>query len=280
MISNNGNNKVHNKETKTLLRGVFNDTSFVLLALLTIANGLTNSFIAWFNDLSQFPVSPILALTLFTIVFLHVTSRSTQNSLRTPCLVLVFFFMFPSSLASWVGLVIAAISYRLQAGSFKGEVALLNMLALSFIWKNCIFKVSSGFILHAETWLIGQFLSPFFPELYVYKNHLLLSESHNLSIGIGCSVFSNFSFVLLGWMSIIYLLGHTSINIRWIFYILLLLIFTNIIRIGLMSIDYQTYILVHDGVGAHIYNTFLILISASPLFLSPRRQGDKLCDIE
>lgn len=279
-ISNNRHHKINNKEDDKLWRGVFYDTSFILLSLLTIANGLTSSLIAWFNDFSQFPVSPILIFTVFTIIFLHLTDISTKKLLILPCLVLVFFLMIPSSLASWVGLLIAAILYRLQVGRFEGKVVLLTMLALSFIWKNCLFKISSGFILHAETWFIGQLLSPFFSDLYIHKNHIILSEAHNISIGVGCSVFFNFSFVILGWVSMFYLLGHNNINTKWFLNIFLFLLLTNVIRIGLMSIDYQVYILMHNGVGANIYNIILVIISISPLFLSLRSQGDKRCRIE
>lgn len=249
-------------------RGALNGTSFIVLSMLSVANGLTNNFIAWSADAGPFPLTPIILLALFSIVVVHTSEKTTPHSLFVPIAILVICVLVPSSLFSWVGILFAALAYRKQTGSFNGEVMLLVMLALSFLWRDSLFKITSGFILNAETWLIGVTLSPFFPELSVYKNHLLLSEAHNLSIGVGCSVFCNLSLVILGWMSIYYLLGYRKMNVLWFVCILAVLIVTNIVRIGLMSIDYQTYVLVHEGVGATVYNTFLILVSASPLILS------------
>ncbi|WP_051563719.1 hypothetical protein [Enterovibrio calviensis] len=264
---------MHTKQEQKTEQGVFNYTLFFLLALLASINGLTGGFISWSQGLSSIPINPVLLLAFFSIIYLHFSNRDSQTNLIIPCCILAIFSIIPSSLAAWVGLLLAIITYRIQTGEFKEELAILFMLALSFIWQNCLFKVSSNMILNAETWIIGKFLSPFYTDLYVDKNHLMLSDGHNLSIGIGCSVFSNFSFVLLGWMCIYFLIGYKKLNIKWIFLMFITLAFMNIMRIGIMSIDYPTYVFVHDGWGAIVYNFLLLAISASPLVISFQRTG-------
>ncbi|MCE7729719.1 hypothetical protein [Vibrio campbellii] len=259
-------------------RSVFNETSFILLVLATIANGLASDFVVWSKDAGNFPLSPIVVFTLFVFVYLHQKNQNHTAALGIPMAVLALFMMIPSSLASWIGLLLASLLYRIQADRLHQSLILLIMLALTFIWQNSIFKVVSGFILHAETWLIGAFLAPFYPEMTVYTNHLLFHNGHDLSINVGCSVFSNCSFVLLGWVSMYFLLGNRSLPIKWLAILFILLTLTNVVRIGVMAIDYPTYVFVHEGLGADIYNTILILLSVTPLLFSFCKKEKKACD--
>ncbi|AUW06006.1 hypothetical protein [Vibrio campbellii] len=259
-------------------RSVFNETSFILLVLATIANGLASDFVVWSKDAGHFPLSPLVVFTLFVFVYLHQKNQNHTAALGIPMAVLALFMMIPSSLASWVGLLLASLLYRIQTDRFHQSLILLIMLALTFIWQNSIFKVVSGFILHAETWLIGAFLAPFYPEMTVYTNHLLFYNGHDLSINVGCSVFSNCSFVLLGWVSMYFLLGNRSLPIKWLAILFILLTLTNVVRIGVMAIDYPTYVFVHEGLGADIYNTILILLSVTPLLFSFCKKEKKACD--
>ncbi|WP_394209115.1 hypothetical protein [Enterovibrio calviensis] len=261
-------------------RGIFNDTSYFLLSLVSVANGLSYNVMLWQNGELASPFSPVIIIALFTIGYLHVkTSNHTsvtpqeKENIIVPCCVLILTSLIPSAFSAWIGLFAAAIWRYSFTKKLKMQFILWALIATSFLWKICLFKISSASILSAETWVIGTAILPFFPEIYTVGNHLHITESHVLSIGIGCSCFSNLSFVLLGWVALFYLKGGVSVSWKWPTMIAIFLMITNIIRIGLMAMSYDMYVEVHEGIGVPIYDAILALIVVSALLFKPPKES-------
>lgn len=263
--------KAQNRNGKTLF---FTETVYVFLALLTVANGLSYNLILWVNGESNDPLPAVLIVSLFTIMCLHwKRGKDSHNpdNIIVPCLVLSLACLIPSTLVAWVGLACASVWRIYFCQRAKPQHLLWLMIAGSFIWKSCLFKITSSSILDAETWLIGSALSLLYDGLIINGNHLLFTGNHDLSIGIGCSCFSNVAFVMLGWVSLFFLKGGQSIRPLWPIAIIVLLMSLNIVRIGIMAISYDIYLVVHEGVGLEVYNVLLTLIAASALLFSDKK---------
>ncbi|MBE1273696.1 hypothetical protein [Enterovibrio baiacu] len=263
--------KAQNRNDKT---NFFTETVYVVLALLTVANGLSYNLILWVNGESNDPFPAVLIVSLFTIMCLHRKRGKDKHkpyNVIVPCLVLSLACLIPSTLVAWVGLACASVWRIYFCQRAKPQQLLWLMIAGSFIWKSCLFKITSSPILDAETWLIGSTLSLLYDGLIINGNHLLFAGNHDLSIGIGCSCFSNVSFVMLGWVSLFFLKGGQSIRPLWPITIIVLLMSLNIVRIGIMAISYDIYLVVHEGVGLEVYNVLLTLIAASALLFSDKK---------
>ena len=81
------------------------------------------------------------------------------------------------------------------------------------------------------------------------------ADDHSLLIMTGCSSMTNISFALLAWTSV--MLGFTKISVRYLLAGGVLLaaatVFLNAVRLSLMTLSRDAYVIVHDGWGADVF---------------------------
>jgi len=236
------------------------------LIILTIINGLFSDLISWHLSPISWTISPIILLVIFVSSKLYIVQQNHVRYYVLSSLFLIIAILFPSSLFSWAALsVISLLGYCLDPRSRHSHILFLG-LSLSYIWKSVIFKLVSGDVLMIETEFIGSVVSCFLDGVTATGNILYINEKHSLSIGLGCSVFSNLSLSLLGWASLRVLITNTIPPITHFIGITSMMVILNTVRISLMAIDFEWYDYVHNGNGATWYDAVVCLLITSALF--------------
>ncbi|MBL4781292.1 MAG: hypothetical protein JKX92_03530 [Porticoccaceae bacterium] len=247
---------------------VFIQRLYFLLLILCVTNGLAIDIFSNTGNSLIGNVSPVVIIVIASVLRLEGRAPLWHRShYRLQNAVLICGALIPSSTLAWLTLAYCSgLSARKYRHSRASQLLLLA-LALAFLWKACLFKLLSSFILPLEMAFMGGLFSLAQPGLTVQDNLLYINEGHILALGMECSVLYNSSLVALGWFSL-HLLAHRHMpSLKGCAALLLSIFCLNILRIYLMSISPQWYHIVHEGSGAAVYDFTLSLLISSAIWL-------------
>lgn len=238
---------------------------YLVLILLTMANGLTYDLVVWLHMEDNLRLSPALLLTVAAII---ISLRNTELPRVHPVLLTLWCIgvTFPSSTVSWAVLLFVAVYYFLN-NKARNLHGLMFVLSLTQIMSSVLSKIVSYPILNFESWLIGLFVRYIAEGAYVVNNIIVVSDEHALSISVGCSALLNVPAVLLAWMSSCYIIRQDLPSVLGVFWVVIAFFFLNTARILIMAIDQSWYSLVHDGAGVQIFDILVMLLVLSPILV-------------
>lgn len=221
----------------------------------SLFGGFGISFIVWFALYCSFNL-------------LH-QSTSSQINKRDIVISLIALLLLciPSALLSWVTLSIFAgyCSFFATALHTKLRNACLIMMAIALrvpLSDLCL-KLSADAFLQFDAIATLTIVKTINPEITRQGNILIGSSGHELLIMTGCSSFTNVSLALLLWFAIVrtqILVWNQNFNL-YILPLCILIMSVNIFRLSMMTLSVDLYYFYHDGLGADITNTAILLIA-------------------
>lgn len=177
--------------------------------------------------------------------------------------------LVPSSLAAWLGLLLAAPLAALAAGGrARTGLMLLAALAAASLWERAGFKAATPFLLPAETQLLAWLLQPFMGTLQVSGNVLEVGQGHAIMLARGCSIFSQLGLALTAWTALRRLVADAA-PLPWSHGLALaaVLVGINLARLSAMTVGPEWYALAHGPQGAAMADAASVLAIAAAAFL-------------
>jgi hypothetical protein len=139
-------------------------------------------------------------------------------------------------------------------------------IAVCQSWGKVVLHLFAGPLLAVDAtlvaWLLGSIEGGGVERI---GNLIETTNGQPLAIMIGCSSISNISFALLCWMTVV-----RASRPEWrredmaiAFGVVVTVIILNILRMGLMGLSREAYLLIHGPVGANVFNTLVLLTTIS-----------------
>jgi hypothetical protein len=212
------------------------------------------------------PISPVLALIALVAARTIYLALPAAGPVSIASLgLLAVGALVPSSLAAWVALSAVSIIGILFDSQRRLAHQLPLALAVTQMWKAVGFKVLATPVVGAEAAILGWLLNLIGFNVVVVDNVIRITADHSLILLAGCSALSDLGVILLGWTAV-FMLFRPGVQVPcWRLAVVGgATVVLNLLRLILMAIDQQWYDLVHNGVGASIYDAVLcsLVISA------------------
>ena len=260
-----------------------------LTALVAIINGILPALILSLDSssimdafFSGFGQSFIIWFSLWVALHLYLADKTPYKvSEQRPnwqyllAFTLSVSLIFPFALSSWLCATLAAFIWRANMSkeerrSGRGYAALLIIaLAIREPCTQFFLQVTAEQVLALDAQL-AFFLLQLFVEGVSLQNNIIVNEQGaNLIILTGCSAFGNLSLALLLYLSFKLYWFHTLD--RKDGYRVLLLVFlvllSNSSRLALMTLSHDSYAFIHDGLGADLFDTLVLMLPLLILLL-------------
>jgi hypothetical protein len=235
----------------------------LLMFLLVVANGFFADVAYGAQDPRwNLPVSPVLLLITAVaarIIYLSAPARGPMSIVSLGLLAMGA--MVPSSLVSWTALfTVSALGIILdQPRRLVHQLPLA--LAVTQMWKAVGFKVLASPVVAAEAAILGTVLRAIGFDAEVAGNVIRITPEHTLILLAGCSALSDLGVILLGWTAVFMLFRPgVQVPIRRLAVVGGATVVLNILRLVLMSLNQDWYDLVHNGMGASVYDAVLCAV--------------------
>jgi hypothetical protein len=245
-----------------------------LMFLLVVANGFFADVAYGAHDARwNLPVSPVLVLIAAVAartIYLSAPSSGLVNAIFLGLLAIGA--LVPSSLAAWTTL-FAVSALGVMADKYRRLAHQLPLaLAATQLWKGVGFKVLASPVVEAEAAVLGTVLRLMGFDATVIGNVIRITPEHSLILLAGCSALSDLGVILLGWTAIFMLVQPVvQVPLRRLALVAGATITLNIVRLVLMSLDQDWYELVHNGMGASVYDAVLCVLVMTAGLLYPAR---------
>jgi hypothetical protein len=212
------------------------------------------------------PISPVLALVAVIAARTIYQALPATGPVSAASLgLLAFGALVPSSLAAWLSL-FAVSAIGIASDAQRRLVHQLPLaLAATQLWKGIGFKVLATPVVAAEAAILGAALKLIGFDAVVVGNAIHITPDHSLILLAGCSALSDLGLILLGWTAV-FMLVRPGVQVP--FWRLAVVggatVVLNLLRLVLMSLNRDWYELVHNGIGASLYDALLcgLVISA------------------
>ena len=238
-----------------------------VMFLLVVANGFFADAAYGAQDPRwNLPVSPVLALIAMVAARTIYLARPAAGPASMVSLgLLAVGALVPSSLAAWTALfAVSAIGIVFDA-TRRLSHQLPLALAVTQLWKAVGFKVLASPVVEAEAAILGAALHLIGFNAQVVGNVIHITPEHSLILLAGCSALSDLGVILLGWTAV-FMLVRPGLQVPvWRLAVVGgATVVLNILRLVLMSLNQDWYALVHNGIGASLYDALLcgLVISA------------------
>lgn len=238
--------------------------------VLAIANGLfADIAYAVAAGTGRLPFSPVIIIIILAAARLLMLGQPSGGPFPVLAMgVLAAGALVPSSLASWLGIVGISAAGTLWDRGRRAAYQMMLALAMTQIWHGTAFKIFASTFTSGEAVLLASCLRllGFTPE--VDGNVVRVTADHALVLLSGCSVFAGLGVVLLGWSAVFCLLrADERFPARYLSVVVLTAIALNIVRLILMAYGAEWHEVVHDGIGAPIYDAIVCLLVISAAWL-------------
>jgi hypothetical protein len=241
-----------------------------LMFLLVVANGFFADAAYGAQDPRwNLPISPVLVLIAAVAartIYLSVPAVGPASLASLGLLALGA--LVPSSLAAWTALL--AVSALGIVFDKRRRLAhqLPLALAATQLWKAVGFKVLASPVVEVEAAVLAAVLRLIGFDATVIGNVIRITPEHSLILLAGCSALSDLGVILLGWTAVFMLVRPgLQVPVRRLALVAVATIALNILRLVLMSWDQDWYDLVHNGMGASVYDAVLCaLVMTAGLF--------------
>jgi hypothetical protein len=134
----------------------------------------------------------------------------------------------------------------------------LILLATSFpmLWSRVIFRFLSEPILLADAWIVAKLLNTANEGTHIY----FADKSGVLEVSPACSSWANVSLVLLTWIVLCQYQKRAwqLLDLGWYALVILTVVGINTIRMAMMGISEQYYVLIHGTVGSTITSWMIV----------------------
>jgi hypothetical protein len=246
------------------------------LYLLGVANGLAGNIVMTIcaNGFSSaladtFDVSlVVIAATSVGMMLIARTPRGRIDTWdRVAGATYLLGLCIPHSAASMAALTFFAAYEGIRQRRSVEAVAAASLfigIAICQTWGLVLLHLFAGPLLAVDAtfvaWLLGTIQGDGVEHI---GNLVEVADGQPLVIMIGCSSFSNMSFALLCWMTVVRASrpGWLRSDLGIAFGVVIAVIALNVLRMGLMGLSRDAYLLLHGPVGANVFNT-LILVTA------------------
>jgi hypothetical protein len=244
-----------------------------LMFLLVVANGFFADVAYGTQDPRwNLPVSPVLALIAAVAARTIYLSTPTSGLVSAGSLGLLGVgALVPSSLMAWTAL-FGVSALGLIADTPRRLAHQLPLaLAATQLWKGVGFKVLASPVVEAEAAVLGTVLRLIGFDATVIGNVIRITPEHSLILLAGCSALSDLGVILLGWTAVFMLVQPgVQVPLRRLALVAGATMTLNILRLVLMAVDQDWYELVHNGMGASVYDAVLCaVVMTAGLFYAP-----------
>jgi hypothetical protein len=164
--------------------------------------------------------------------------------------------LLPAKEAGWLAASVAAayIYFRAEKGSYgRAAASVLAALCVQGFWGPIFLSLFSYDLLRADAALVGVALD-LTQTGYHWHDNVIQTQGHEIEIYVGCSSFHNVSLAALGWVTLTNLARPEFSKFDYLFGIggCVTMIFSNAVRIYMMSLSPELMLYWHDGFGAQI----------------------------
>jgi hypothetical protein len=238
-----------------------------VMFLLVVANGFFADAAYGAQDPRwNLPVSPVLALIAMVAArTIHLALPAAGPASIVSLGLLAVGALVPSSLAAWSSLFAVSAIGILFDHQRRLAHQLPLALAVTQMWKAVGFKVLASPVVEAEAAILGAALNLIGFNAQVVGNAIHITPEHSLILLAGCSALSDLGVILLGWTAV-FMLVRPGVQVPvWRLAVVGgATVVLNILRLILMSLNQEWYDLVHNGIGASLYDALLcgLVISA------------------
>lgn len=268
-----------------------------LVALLAVINAILPALLLSLSQqslsealLSGFGQSFIIWFSLYVCFQLYFSAPINEKDcppIRTWhylfALMLSIMLIFPFALSSWICAAIASLTWRFcipkaKRSSKRAYVSLL-LFALAIREPSAQFflQIMAEQVLAIDAQLAFLLLDLFSDQVSLQNNIIVNQEGTNLIILTGCSAFGNLSLALLLYISLaIYWSNKLVIkDIYKMLVLVILVLLCNSSRLALMTLSSESYTFIHDGLGANIFDTLILLLPVIILMLPSTLRSKK-----
>ncbi len=172
--------------------------------------------------------------------------------------------LIPSAMVAWIACAIFGLwgFWRFRTSPVARSVCLVFVaMALRVPTTTLLLSAASEPVLALDAVFVQAMLSLTPLETTLVGNVIVGSDGHNLAVMTGCSSFTNISMGLLAWFAMTRARFH-KIPARAALAgvgVAISIVFLNVARLSLMSIDAEMYTLIHDGWGKSAFEASLVL---------------------
>jgi hypothetical protein len=244
-----------------------------LMFLLVVANGFFVDMAYGAHDPRwNLPISPVLLLIAAVAArTIYLSDAATGPVNLVSFGLLAVGVLVPSSMAAWTTL-FAVSAVGIVVDKHRRLAHQLPLaLATTQMWKAVGFKVLASPVVEVEAAVLGGVLRLIGFDATVIGNVIRITPDHSLILLAGCSALSDLGVILLGWTAV-FMLVHPGVQVplRRLALLAGTTIALNIVRLVLMSLDQDWYELVHNGMGASVYDALLCaLVMTAGLVQAP-----------
>jgi hypothetical protein len=262
----------------TMPRGEF----FVAILILAFLNGVALRAIALVTDhgwqeaiLSTFGVSFIVWLAATGGVSLLLVDRkgALGNFDLAVGLVALFLIALPIGGTSWLAMTALSsyliISEEAKSNASRGAIIFLAV-SVPMFWSPMLFMAFSDVILQMDALIVGWLLGTESSGNVVS----FLNGSDFLVILPACSSFAHLSLIPLCWIALSVMINHraTLIDLVWCGAALATVLLINIIRLAIMGLNVDYYLLLHSSTGDTAVNLITTSLAIGICLYGLRRE--------
>lgn len=238
-----------------------------------LISGFNQSLVIWF----AIACCIYLCIQGFRLDTQYTANVKASKVIYSTVIICALLLMIPSALLGWIICAFSALLWWLQHPKSPHQRAAAILLLATALREPLTFltlNLLSNQILAFDSLMTTVILNLFNTQNSVLSN-IIQTENFSLLILTGCSAFKNISLALLFWLALCMTLHQSTQrqDITRICLLIILVLLTNAIRLSLMTVSASYYDFYHEGYGADIFNTTILLM---PLTCIPwRRENEK-----
>jgi hypothetical protein len=250
-----------------------------LMFLLVVANGFFADVAYGAQDSRwNLPISPVLILIVAVAArTIYLSTPAVGPASVVALALLALGTLIPSSSAAWTVLFAVSALGIVFDTTRRAAHHLPLALAVTQMWKAVGFKVLASPVVDAEAVILGAVLRLIGFDADVVGNVIRTTPEHSLILLAGCSALSDLGVILLGWTAVFMLVRPgVQVPVSRLAIVAGATIVFNILRLVLMAINQEWYDLVHNGMGASIYDAVLCALVMTAGLYHPETDGEAL----